>query len=48
MKKKNKFIKFLNKDVGFKNASELSLVRAKNNYSNIEFDKIFEVMEMNL
>jgi hypothetical protein len=48
MRKKNIFVKFLNKNLGFKNASELSLVRAKNNYSNIEFDKIFEVMEMNL
>jgi spore coat polysaccharide biosynthesis predicted glycosyltransferase SpsG len=48
MRKKNIFVKFLNKNLGFKNASELSLVRAKNNYSNAEFDKIFEVMEMNL
>lgn len=48
MRKKNIFVKFLNKNLGFKSASELSLVRAKNNYSNTEFDKIFEVMEMNL
>ena len=48
MRKKNIFVKFLNKNLGFKNASELSLVRAKNTYSNTEFDKIFEVMEMNL
>jgi spore coat polysaccharide biosynthesis predicted glycosyltransferase SpsG len=48
MRKKNRFVKFLNKNIGFKDPSELSIVRAKNNYTNIEFEKIFEVMEMNL
>jgi len=48
MRKKNTFVKFLNKNIGFKEPSELSLLRAKNNNSNIEFSKIFEVMEMNL
>jgi hypothetical protein len=48
MNKKNKFIKFLNKHVGFKEPSKLSVIRAQKNYSNVEFSKIFEVMEMSL
>ena len=35
MRKKNKFVKFLNKYVGFKDPSKLSMARVENNYSNM-------------
>ena len=48
MRKKNKFVKFLNKYVGFKDPSKLSMARVENNYSNIKFSKNFDVLEMKL